>query len=250
MEPISANISLAYINFQTKTQIRPPANVDQNKKGLFTALPLPQVSDSALLGRLPLLPAQGITDVFRSITALAIQAAEIGQTYENRNALQNNVSDDLEDLKTILEDLTQDDLRLFIAVFENQIPDFSSGANSSGDDGIFDGFTLSNATGDILNSLFQIDLTTEKGIFSALDLANNILDTLSIFNTGSDFLESFLEDLNDFGLSAALAESLIVPEVEETDTYRTVAQSEEFPEESFPLVPPGSNPPTIIELAG
>lgn len=254
MTPVSLNTTAPLIDFRSVSTI---AAATQNQP--VEAFPVDQnltnAVDPALVLQLSERLAFDLTNIFRNINLFAIEAAEIGQTAENRAALQTNAEDELFNLRSLLDQLAQEELDLFVAVFENQLPEFSSSSSSTGSDtSILEDFSITDSSLDTLEGLFQVDLQTEQGIFAALNLADIFLDTLSVFNTGSDFLESFLEDLSLFSFNATLADSLELPAEEEVSTDTSDDDEDEIDvsttTETPPLVDPDGNPPTIIELAG
>ncbi|WP_300464382.1 hypothetical protein [Desulfobacula sp.] len=91
--------------------------------------PAPAVS----IHQLPEGLVREITDIVRRIGTRAYQAAEPGQTVENREVLQAKIAEELSTLETVSSDLSQEDLKLFAALFQNQVL-FSPGYSDTGQD--------------------------------------------------------------------------------------------------------------------
>lgn len=247
MEPVNSNISASF------TAYRRVNSIESSRKSVSLDIFLAEQNssnsaDPALVKKLPNDPAQGLANIFQNINILALQSAEVFQTVEVRENLHTEATNELQELRTILAELSRDDLQLFIAVFENNLPEFSSNSNTFNDDNRLSDVSFNDSATGLLNDLFEIDLRSEQGALSALNLASGVLDTLSIFNTGSNFLESLLEDLSGFNFNIAIIESL--NQTEESVSTSEDTENGELPVQYSPLVPPDSNPPTIIEFAG
>ena len=202
--------------------------------------------DPALFNQLPQGPVQLMLDYYRNINLLALQAAELDQTNENRLFLQEEISRDTSELRTIFDDLNRDQLELFVAFFENQVPGFSS--NSNGNDSLFSGFFSETYSNNPLEDLLRIDVTSEIGLLSALDLSGSVIDSLSGFGSGSVFLESLLEFVGTVTPAVSVSDSP-VPEPEE-DSESPESDTEIVSEEEASPLAPGSDPPTIIDIIG
>ena len=195
--------------------------------------------------RLPQALAKVLAGVFTNINILALQSAELGLTQDTREALNNQAADELSGLRTTLDDLYKDDLELFGAIFENQLPDFFSSANGSRQ---LD-FLSAGSFDSILTSIFQIDLRTGQGALSALNLSGSILEILPVFNSGGNsVLETLLDDVAGVSFNLAVIDSILSNS--ETGTASDTADDQEFPEPVSPFVSPDTGQPTIIELAG
>lgn len=218
------------------------------------AAPPPDLA--ALAGQLPAGPAQDITGAFRRIHASANQAAEPGQPFENLELLQEKVSEEISALKSLFERLSQDDLKLFAAIFQHQIPDIIPAPDQDRDH-FLTPQPLDDLTPELLENLLQIDVTSLSGSLAALDLSGIIIDALLEKSFGSRLLESLLEDLTDSIFTFRTTEH---PDRDFRESGKTgnsapatasldheIARLHAFPP-SFAQV--GSNPPTIIEIAG
>lgn len=246
MEPINSVTSSPVFDFRTVNSIQFEALTPLSENLPSNELNQSQSVISDLVDQLPQEPAQGVLDIFREINILSVQAAEPGQSIENRETLQIGVSDQILSLVELLEQINQDELDLFIALFQNQSINFS--AESDLNSNLLSGLSPFDVADNSLERLLQIDLRTEQGILFALDFSSNILSSLSIFETDSDFLENFLEDLIDISISNSLLE-ILSSEQEGTDTSDT-EQAQTISEPNPPLTSPNGDPPTIIELAG
>ena len=195
-----------------------------------------------------------VTDVFRSINILANQALEPGQNFENRENLQIKVEEDISELRSILDGFRQDDLTLFIAIFQNQIPGVFIDSGSTSNDSAFD-LSFNGITDNSLESLLSINVLSEFGALTTLDLTGNIIDKFT-GNNNSNILESLLDDLSDSLLGSIVFKSLLQSqESEEITTFldTEISQRTDNTESIIPISPsntPESDPLTIIDFAG
>ena len=129
---------------------------------------------------LPRSDAQILTDSFKSLLKHVAQASEPGQSDDAREVLQQSIDKDLSDLQAAFDKISEGNLRLFIALFQNQLPGTFAG------DGTND--LLSSVTddifSDILAPLFRLDVTTESGALNALAIASAGIDSLSAGSGG------------------------------------------------------------------
>ena len=225
-----------------------------------------QITD--LVNQLPAGPVEEITDAFRRINISANQSAELDQSFENRLFFQSQVDEEISTLQSLFERLNQDDLSLFIAVFQNQFPDDLFSSNRNQDD-FFTSQSLDQFTPNALDSLLQIDVTSQAGSLAALALSGTIIDVLSGRNSSSGLLDSLLDDLTRSIITTRLFEPPEPPPAapvntgetteaapaEDDDTTATededlTSEIEELTALDPPFAQVGSNPPTIIEIAG
>ncbi len=159
-----------------------------------------------LLNQLPQEPARNFDQTLRSLNALTFQALEPGQNSDNREALQTEADTQLDDLRSLLSTLTQEDLALFTAVFENTLPQSLTDTGTVAEDAssTLSQDVFSNQT---LENLFQIDITTESGSLAALDLINSLIDALGNINSNSNPLETLLDNLTLTLIDFATTES-------------------------------------------
>jgi hypothetical protein len=205
--------------------------------------------DTVSVHLLPEGPAHEISNILRRINTRAHQAAELGQTFENRQLLQAEITENLSTLETVSNELSQDDLNLFVALFQNQLllgPAYSD----TGQDRFIPSPSLDGLVENFPESFFRIDVTSALGSLAALDLTGTALDILSERNSGAGLLESLLDNLTDSIFNFRFTESYDqYPDDTTTDQDRDFAR---FLARApyFNTAPPGSNPPTIIDLVG
>ncbi len=203
--------------------------------------------DPELISQLPDGLTQEITGAFRRIRIIANQAAEPGLAIEIQTELQSQATGEVSTLKSIFENLSQDDLNLFVALFQNQFPsDILAPRTDPVSSLISD--SLNYLARDPIDALFQIDITSQAGTLAALDLADTFIDSFSDGNLNSTLLESLLDDLTDAILTIPIQESPAPAQDKTTifldrDIARLRAAIPAFAQQ-------GSNPPTIIEIAG
>jgi hypothetical protein len=207
-----------------------------------------------LINQLPHDQVDEVTNIFRSINILANQSLELGQDFENKENLQAEVEEDISEARALFDEFTQDDLTLFISIFQNQLTrgflDSSRTSSNSVSDLSFDG--ISN---DLLESLFNINVLSESGSLSALDLTGSIIDNFT-GNNNSNFLEFLLDDLSSSFIGSNIFTSLLqTKEPEEAETSSGTKTSQDIDTDKSitnlsSINSPDSNPPTIIELAG
>ncbi|MDX2463975.1 MAG: hypothetical protein QNK31_05640 [Porticoccus sp.] len=184
--------------------------------------------NATLLNKLPQEPINNVNSILQQINTHALQSLELGQTFENRQLLQADVSEDISSLRTILDELSQDDLTLLVALFQNQplvgADSFNTGQSNSDffntDQDIFNASLLSNG---VFENLFRIDVTSETGSLIALDITGNVLDILSSRNFGSRLLESLLESLTNTSLNTEEGD---VSEQNQDDTTGQLSSNE------------------------
>lgn len=204
--------------------------------------------DTFAINQLPADPVNEMTDILRHIEAAALQSAELEQTFEDRELLQAEISEDLSNLETVLSEFSQDDLKLFAAVFQNQAvigPASPDTNQSSFNSDLFE----NEGAGVFLENLLRIDVTSQSGLLEALDLSSNIINFLSLRNFGVGFLESLLDNLTDFSFGFPDIGSL--EQSPENTTTQQGSGITDRPARS--LVNPDRlnlNPATIINLVG
>jgi hypothetical protein len=216
--------------------------------------------NATILNQLPQEPINNVNSILQQINTHTLRSLELGQTFENRQLLQADVSEDISNLRTTLDELSQDDLTLLIALFQN-LPligadNFNTGQSSSDffssdffntDQEFFNDSLSSNQ---ILDNLFRIDVTSETGSLIALDVLGNAIDALSTRDSGSRLLESLLGSLTN--TSSNTEEGEVSEQSQDETTGQLSSDSEQLAvqNQSFKAVSPNSNPPTIIEIAG
>ncbi len=250
MEPISSINPLTILNSQIhRNQILTEPAISISDSHAQTEQESLTSFRAGLVGQLSQNTARNVGNIFRSINLLANQSLELGTGFLTRERFQIEVSNDLSNLRSIFDDLPQEELTLFTTLFQNRLPDSILNTGSSNEN-IFSSLNLNGFSNDALDSLFQLDVTSEQESLLTLGLTNTLIDILSINNNDSSFLESLLDDLtNDFfnfrvpeETPDEDEESTTTPEVRESD----VNLQNQIP----PLTSPDGNPPTIIELAG
>ncbi len=228
-------------------QNRPVATVSSNILHTVTrrAEPiLPNTLNSISINQLPEDFIFKTTDIFRQIGIFAHQAAELGQTWENRELLQTNITEEISNLGTVLEELSQDNLKLFIAFFQN--PSLIQFSDSNRDQDLF----LNNFPENFPENFFHIDVTSELGSLAALDLTGTVIDILSEENSGSELLKSLLDNLTDSIFNLSVIQSFEQNQEDtstdiDRDFLRLLVQNQYF----TPIMS-DSNPPTIIDMIG
>lgn len=211
-------------------------------------------TENDLINRLPQDQVHEVTDIFQSINILANQALELGQDFENREDLQTEVEEDISELRSVLDELTQDDLTLFIAIFQNQIPVGLIDSGSASNDSVSD-LSFNEISDNSLESLLSIDILSELGALTTLDLTGSIIDTLTR-NNNSSILESLLDDLTNSLISATISESPAQDQESEETTTPSDSETSQDIDTAEPIIPippinpPDSNPPTIIDFVG
>lgn len=205
--------------------------------------------DTFVINQLPEGPVNEITGIFRHIEAVALQSAELEQTFKNLELLQAEIAEDVSNIETVLNEFSQDDLKLFVAAFQNQA--VIGSANSDTNQNNFNSdFFVNEGAGQFLENLLRIDVTSQSGLLEALDLSGNIINFLSLRNFGVDFLESLLDNLTDFNFGFPDIGSL-EQSPENTTTQQGLgitdrqAGSVQVSRELLQL-----NRPTIIDLVG
>ncbi len=212
------------------------------------------LTQTNLINQLPHDQVREVTDIFRSINILASQALELGQDFENREDLQIEVEKEISEARSVFDKFTQDNLTLFIAIFQNQIPGSLIASGSTGNDSGFD-LSSNGITNNSLESLLDINVLSEFGALTALDLTDNIINRFT-GNNNSSFLESLLDDLTNSLIDSSIFQRLSQTQESKktTPSSDTETFSDTDTEESIIPIPqissPDSNPPTIIELAG
>ncbi len=188
MAPISSIqlFPISTFQYQSGTVKRVFASAQQGAPADFK-LTLSGLLDTLLIHQLPRGPAHDIALIFKRIHTYAAQAAEIDQTYKDKELLQSDVKEDLSNLKTILSELAQDELTLFAALFQhvlqNGIVSSTNDSNDPATDVFIDGFKT-----DSLGNFFRIDVISERGTLAALDLTGTVIDILT---RGDDHLDIF-----------------------------------------------------------
>ncbi len=258
MEPISSIDHSFRSGFSLQTA---PLRQTQTPEGIqpptITTLQQPTAGppEIDLVNQLQQDQVQEAADIFRSLNILANQALEPGQDFENRQNIQNQVEEDISALTSFLDQLRQDDLQLFAAIFQNQVPGGLLDTGGTDDNSVSD-LLLDNSSRSALDGFLNIDVRSETGALNALDLTGSIIDVFTFNNTGSSLLESLLEDLTESLLITALQDN---PEEDQEIEAPTVSSEEEQQDNDTeallavpipPLTQPGENPPTIIDFAG
>ena len=257
MTPISSinqfQIIDRHLQFNSVRRIR--AFADTQNSFLDDIQQTPAVSTEInLINQLPHDQIREVTDIFRSINILANQALEPGQNFENRENLQAEVEENISELRSVLDGFTQDDLTLFIAIFQNQIPGAFIDSGSTSTDSVFD-LSFTGITDNSLESLFRINVLSEFGALTSLDLTGSIIDTFT-GNNNSSILESLLDDLTDSLIGSTIFKSLSQSQESEKTTIfldTEISQGTDNTESIMPIPPsnpPDLNPLTIIDLAG
>ncbi|MCA1794745.1 MAG: hypothetical protein ABR534_13150 [Desulfotignum sp.] len=221
--------------------------------------PLPVPLENDLVNQLFREQAQELTDIARSISILARQSLELDQDVEARQNLQTFVDEDISQLRTLFNSLSQDDLTLFATIFQNFIPGglFDSGTTSNSDNNTFSDLSFREISDIDFESILDLEVLSEFGALGTLNFTNSIIDVFS-GNTNGNFLESFLDDLSNSIIFTAISEPLTQDSDSESEEVSTSSDSEtsetsDADESAIPIptpISPDENPPTIIELAG
>ncbi|OGQ90671.1 MAG: hypothetical protein A2464_14670 [Deltaproteobacteria bacterium RIFOXYC2_FULL_48_10] len=205
--------------------------------------------DTFVMNQLPEGPVNEMTDILRHIETVALQSAELEQTFENTELLQAEITEDISNLETVLSEFSQDDLKLFAAVFQNQAV-IGPAIFDTNQSGVNADLFENQGAGEFLENLLRIDITSQPGLLEALDITDNIISLLSLRNFGVGFLESLLDSLTDFSLDFPDIGSL------ETSPENTTTQQDsgvtDRPAESVSISPESLQlkPSTIIDLVG
>ena len=125
--------------------------------------------------KLPRSEAQILTDIFNNLLQHAAEASEPGQSGDTRENLQQSVRQDISDLQAAFDQISEDNLRLFTAIFQYQLPGTFAG---DGGNTLFSSVTEDIFT-DTLTPLFNLDVTTEAGALNALAVASAGIDGLT-----------------------------------------------------------------------
>ena len=169
-----------------RLQNQPVQSVTETKENIvskFVSQTASSLVDTWLFNQRPKGSVDETAHILRRISNQVLEAAELKQVFENRKALQENIAEDIFDLKTALEKFSKDDLKLFAAYFQNQ-PVFGP-VSFDTNQNLFDSDFLSDgATGNFPENLFRIDVTSESGILAALNLTNRVLNVFSPRSSG------------------------------------------------------------------
>nr|NJM03937.1 hypothetical protein [Desulfobacula sp.] len=200
------------------------------------------------MNQLPEGPVNEMSDILRHIEAVALQSAELGQTFENLELLQAGINEDLSNLETVLREFSQDDLKLFAAVFQNQavVGPANFDTNQSGFNSDFFG---NQGSGDFLDNLLRLNIISQSGLLDALGLTGSIINIFSLRNSGVGFLESLLAILTDSGSGSPDSESP-EPDTENTTTQESAGIADRQAEVSVTPERLNARPLTIVDLAG
>lgn len=205
--------------------------------------------DTFMMNQLPEGPINEMSDILRHMEAVALQSAELEQSFENLELLQAGITEDISTLKTVLNEFSQDDLKLFAAVFQNQAVVGPANFNTN-QSGFNSDFFENQGAADFLDNLLRLDVISQPGLLEALDITDNIISLLSLRNFGVGFLESLLDSLTDFSLDFPDIGSL--EQSPEDTTTQQGSGITDRPADSV-LVSPESlqlKPSTIIDLVG
>lgn len=200
-------ISINPINFFPRSSFRlqnkPAESVPETTKNIAAEF-LRQASsrfvDTGLLNQLPKGLVTETTHILRRINNRALEAAELGQLFSNRQALQDSITEDLADLKTALDQYSQDDLKLFTALFQNQLV-VGPVNNNTNQNSFNSDFFLNGTVENFSKNLFRIDVTSDAGILAALNLTDSIINIFSPSNSSPRLLESLLSNLTDYSFN-------------------------------------------------
>jgi hypothetical protein len=208
-------------------------------------------SRDLLLNQIPQQPAQDISGALGSLSVLAFQALEPGQSVQNRETLQVEADNQLADLRSLLDTLNQEDLTLFTAVFTNTIPQALTNTGTVPED-TSSTLSLDVFSNQTLENLFQIDITTESGSLAALNLINSFIDSLSSINNNSNPLETLLDNLTGSLINFAAVEAPSEQAQTETSAGQTSGSSSNTGTEDLTLstIPLGQTQETIFDLVG
>jgi hypothetical protein len=217
-----------------------------------------------LVNKLPQDQARKVTNIFSSIHILVHQALEPGQNFRDKEVLQSEIENDIAVLKSILDEVTQDNLKLYIAIFQNQTLGGLINSDRTHNDSAFDlsNFVLSNNS---LESLLNINVLSEFGALTAFDLTGRIIYTLT-GNNNSETLEFLLSILTFSLIHTEISENKVQDEkmedteeeeevkaVTTTSSNRKISQdnvTKELIISTLPINLSQSNPLTIIDFTG
>ncbi|MBU2453294.1 MAG: hypothetical protein KJ668_08275 [Proteobacteria bacterium] len=190
-----------------------------------------------------------MTDIIRRIGANAHQAAELEQSLKNRVLLQSKIAKDILNLKTVFEEFSQDDRKLFTALFQNQLPPGPAFSDSN-QDSFINSFPLDGFVNSFPENFFGIDVTSKFGSLSAFNITSNAIEILSGRNSGKNLLEFLLDNLtksifNFPGIKNSEQDQNGFKTIQNLDIARLLAQSTYFSRTTA-----DSNPLTIIDLVG
>ncbi len=154
------------------------------------------LSIAVSINLLPQGPLKNVTDIIQQINTQALHSLELGQTFENRQLLQADITENVSNLRTIFEGLSQDDLKLFVALFQNQSL-VGPGNSTNNQNFLNNSLSLNGILEDFPENLFRIDVTSQNSSLAALDITRSVLDILSTRDSESRRLESQLESLTE-----------------------------------------------------
>ncbi len=209
-----------------------------------------------LVNQIPDETASQFNRIFQDISILSTQSLELDQIIENRTLLQQGVTDNLFNLRTVFDNASQEELELFTAVFTSQISDslLNTGSISSSDDSFLPDNLLSGSLSpNVIESLFSIDVTSDQGSLASLELLNILLETLSINTLGFGSLNELLLGQDNSIFNLQILEIIGVDDELENTPEETNPSPTTEPVDEAELPQPEQNtenPPTIIELAG
>lgn len=199
MTPISlnTNLNLPYPDFQGNRASISTLFLDTGSAETQPSITLPDAATA--LDQLPEGLVFDVTAILEQIRLSADLAARPDQTFDTRLDFQADITETLSELQTVFEEIAQDDLRLFTAIFVNQLPDFGGSSGSSRDESATSAALDRLDSDTLLAPFLNIDVTSELGALYALDLTGSAIDLLSgsPLGLGSDFLEVFLDSLSD-----------------------------------------------------
>jgi len=198
-------ISINPINFLPQSSFRlqnkPDKSVPETTKNIAAEF-LKQASlrsvDTGRFNQLPEGPVTETTHILRKISHRALEAAELGQLFSNRQTLQDSITEDISDLKTALNKFSQDDLKLFTTLIQNQLV---VGTVNMNQNNFNSDFFLNGTVENFPKNLFRIDVTSEAGILAALNLTESIINIFPPINSSPRHLESLLSNLTDFSFN-------------------------------------------------
>lgn len=253
MEPLSS------INgaFYTRPSLffRPTAENQEPQPILSSnAAPLPvNTPNLELLNQISSETLYEFERIFQDISALSVQSLELDQTPETRGLLQQNVTENLLELGTVLNGLSQGELELVTTVLSGPISDalLNTGSISPSGDSVLSENSLSV---DVVETLLNIDITSGQGALDSLELLNILIETISDGIPVTTRLSDLLADQDNTIFNLQIIDTANQDTLEtssgETES-ETGAESTETVEDEILLPdPPVDSPPTIIELAG
>ncbi|MCP3943818.1 MAG: flagellin [Desulfobacteraceae bacterium] len=167
------------------------------------AISITQVADGAL---------GNVSDILQDIRVKAIQAASGAQSPESRQAIQADIEKSLQGIKDIAQNTSFNDQKLLSGSFSDK--QFQVGASA--------GETITISLGSIdpgqiphdsLGTLGDIDVTTEQGAQSAIQVADAALEYIgqqrSLVGSTANQLESSINTLSTAMINTMSAESEI-----------------------------------------